>query len=115
VAARASSTAYAQSDKPRGELGDLMMAMDPELWTFALLPGTSVFQLDPEDDEQRDQAGLAVEALFTYETPDGYFLLAVPDTEVGHRGLHVLDRIYADDLELGRTLVNSMRGALGSR
>jgi len=105
---------FAQADKPRGELGDLIMAMDPELWTFALLPGTSVFQLDPEDEEQRDQAGLAVEALFTYQTPDGNFLVAVPDTEVGHRAIHVLDRVYADDLELGQSLVNSMRGALGS-
>ncbi len=105
---------YAQSDKARGELGDLMMAMDPEFWTFALLPGTSVFQLDPEDEEQRDQAGLAVEALFTYETPDSHFLIAVPDTEVGHRAIHVLGRVYDDDLELGQTLVNSMRGALGS-
>lgn len=106
--------AYAQADKSRGELGDLMMAMDPEFWTFALLPGTSVFQLDPEDEEQRDQAGLAVEALHTYETPDGNFLIAVPDTEVGHRAIHVLGRVYDDDLELGQSLVNSMRGALGS-
>lgn len=105
---------YAQSNKDRGALGDLMMEMDPEFWTFALLPGTSVFQLDPEDEEQRDQAGLAVEALFTYETPDGNFLIAVPDTEVGHRAIHVLGRVYDDDLELGQSLVNSMRGALGS-
>lgn len=106
--------AYAQS-KERGQLGDLMMDMDPELWTFALLPGTSVFHLDPDDDEQRSQARDAVEALYTYETPDGFFLVAVPDTETGHRAIHVLDRIYADDLELGRTLVNSLRGALASQ
>ena len=28
---------YAQSDKQRGELGDLMMAMDPEFWTLSLI------------------------------------------------------------------------------
>ena len=106
--------AYAQT-KERGQLGDLMMDMDPELWTFALLPGTSVFHLDPDDDEQRSQARDAVEALYVYETPDGFFLVAVPDTETGHRAIHVLDRIYADDLELGRTLVNSLRGALASQ
>ncbi len=104
--------AFAAADKPRGALADLITAMDPELWSAALLPGTSIFQLDPEDDEQRDQAALAVESLLTYESPDGYFILAVPDTEVGRRGLQILDRIYADDLELARTLVNSMRGAL---
>ena len=81
--------AYAQS-KERGQLGELMMDMDPELWTFALLPGTSVFHLDPDDDEQRSQARDAVEALYTYETPDGFFLVAVPDTETGHRAIHVL-------------------------
>lgn len=106
--------AYAQT-KERGALGELMMDMDPELWTFALLPGTSVFHLDPDDDEQRNQARDAVEALYTYETPDGFFLVAVPDTETGHRAIHVLDRVYADDLELGRTLVNSLRGALASQ
>lgn len=104
--------AFAAADKPRGALADLVTAMDPELWSAALLPGTSIFQLDPEDDEQRDQAALAVDSLLTYESPDGYFILAVPDTEVGRRGLQILDRIYADDLELARTLVNSMRGAL---
>jgi len=104
--------AFAAADKPRGALAELVTAMDPELWTAALLPGTSIFQLDPEDDEQRDQAALAVESLLTYESPDGYFIVAVPDTEVGRRGLQILDRIYADDLELARTLVNSMRGAL---
>jgi len=106
--------AYVQAGRERGDLGELMMAMDPELWTFALLPGTSVFHLDPEDDEQREQAKDAVEALYTYETPDGNFLVAVPDTETGHRAIHVLDRIYADDLELGKALVDSLRGALGS-
>lgn len=106
--------AYAQT-KERGQLGELMLDMDPELWTFALLPGTSVFHLDPDDDEQRSQARDAVEALYTYETPDGFFLVAVPDTEPGHRAIHILDRIYADDLELGRDMVNSMRGAIASQ
>ncbi|HEY0139131.1 MAG TPA: DUF6178 family protein, partial [Nannocystis sp.] len=104
---------YAQT-RERGELGELMMAMDPELWTFALLPGTSVFHLDPDDDEQRAQARDAVEALYVYETPDGYYLVAVPDTETGHRAIHVLDRVYSDDLETGKALVDSLRGALGS-
>jgi hypothetical protein len=104
--------AYAAADKPRGALAELIYAMDPELWTAALLPGTSVFHLDPDDDEQREQAASAVESLLSYPTPDGYFIVAVPDTEVGRRAIHVLDRIYADDLELARSLVNSLRGAL---
>jgi hypothetical protein len=104
--------AYAAADKPRGALAELITAMDPELWTMALLPGTSVFHLDPEDDEQRDQAVRAVEELFTYETPDGFFVVAVPDTEVGHRAVNIIDRLYADDLELARSLLNSLRGAL---
>ena len=104
--------AYAAADKPRGALTDLVTAMDPELWTAALLPGTSVFHLDPEDDEQRDQAALAVESLLSYESPDGYFIIAVPDTEIGRRAVQIFDRIYADDLELARSLVNSIRGAL---
>lgn len=104
---------YAQT-RERGELGELMMAMDPELWTFALLPGTSVFHLDPDDDEQREQARDAVESLYVYETPDGFYLVAVPDTETGHRAIHVLDRVYSDDLETGKALVDSLRGALGS-
>ncbi|MBL9102076.1 MAG: hypothetical protein JNL82_14015 [Myxococcales bacterium] len=103
---------YAAADKPRGALAELVTDMDPELWTAALLPGTSVFPLDPDDEEQRDEAARAVESLVTHETPDGFFLLAVPDTEVGHRVIHILDRVYADDLELARSLIHSLRGAL---
>jgi hypothetical protein len=39
-------------------------------------------------------------------------MLAVPDNEVGRRAIQIVDRIYADDLELARSLINSLRGAL---
>ncbi len=104
--------AYSDSDHPRGALVELMMAMDPELWTMALLPGTAVMPLEADDADQRDQALDAVTNLATYETPDNNFVVAAPDNDLGRRVFHILNRVYADDLETGRTLVQSLRGAL---
>lgn len=107
--------AYAAADKERGELRTVIEDMDPEMWTMALLPGTAVYELDPDDVEQRELALAAVDALFSYETPDGGFIVAVPDNELGHAVIHVLERVYADDLQTGRQLTLSMRGAMAAQ
>ncbi|MBZ5713058.1 DUF6178 family protein [Nannocystis pusilla] len=104
--------AYALAGKPRGQLRNIIEDMDPEMWTMALLPGTAVYELDPDDVEQREQALAAVDALFSYETPDGGFIVAVPDNDLGHRVIHVLERVYADDLQTGHRLSLSLRGAM---
>ncbi|MDC0671841.1 DUF6178 family protein [Nannocystis radixulma] len=104
--------AYAAAGKPRGQLRNIIEDMDPEMWTMALLPGTAVYELDPDDVEQREQALAAVDALFSYETPDGGFIVAVPDNDLGHRVIHVLERVYADDLQTGHRLSLSLRGAM---
>jgi hypothetical protein len=106
---------YAAADRPRGDLVRTIDEMDPEMWTMALLPGTAVFELDPEDIEARDQALAAVDELFTYETIDGAFVVAVPDTELGHAVIRVIERVYDDDLEAGRQLVLSLRGAIAGQ
>lgn len=106
---------YALADRPRGDLVQTIDEMDPEMWTGALLPGTAVFELDPEDVDTRDQALAAVDELFSYETPDGSFIVAVPDTELGHATIHVIERVYHDDLGAGRQLVLSLRGAIAGQ
>lgn len=105
---------YEQASAPRGALARLITAMDPEIWTFAVLPGTAVHELDADDDEARDQALAAVEGLFTYETPDGFFIVAVPDDPLGRATCRILDAIYHDDLALGREMVVALRTALHS-
>lgn len=105
---------YERGNFPRGALTRLINQMDPEIWTFALLPGTTVFELDPEDDNARDQARRAVEDLYTYDTPDGFFLVAVPDDPVGRAAIRILDAIYHDDLSRGRDVVVSVKAGLYS-
>ena len=105
---------YDAAGAPRGALARLLTAMDPELWTFALLPGMAIHELDPDDDEARERAHQAAPDLFTYETPDGFFLVAVPDDPLGRASCRILDAIYHDDLELGRELVVAVRAALHS-
>lgn len=107
--------AYATADKPRGGLKAIIEDMDSEMWTMALLPGTAVYELDPDDMEQREQALAAVDTLFSYETPDGGFVVAVPDNSLGHAVIHVLERVYADDLQMGHRLSLSLLGALGAQ
>ncbi|MCA9663338.1 MAG: hypothetical protein KC486_33720 [Myxococcales bacterium] len=105
---------YEDARAPRGALARLIRDMDPEIWTFALLPGSSVYELDPEDDEARDRARGAVDGLYTYDTPDGGFLLAVPDDPIGRAAVRILDAVYHDDLQLGRELTVSIAGGLYS-
>ncbi len=105
---------YENGNFPRGALTRLINQMDPEIWTFALLPGTTVLELDPEDANARDQARLAVDDLYTYDTPDGFFLVAVPDEPVGRAAIRILDAIYHDDLSRGRDVVVSVKAGLYS-
>lgn len=105
---------WAAADKPRGALVELMYAMDPEFWTFALLAGTRVIVLDLEDDAARDQAYDELAELRAWETPDGFFIIGVPDDEMGRAVLRVLHRVYDDDLGQGRRLVLSIEAALAS-
>ncbi len=107
---------YQIADRPRGELTDLMYQMDPEMWTLALFHDTVIVPLDPiDDDEARAMAIERLEGMLVYETPDGFFLLGVPDDENGRRVLHVLERVYMDSLEDGRRLVISIHQALVSQ
>ncbi len=106
---------YSEARKSRGDLVRLMYAMDPEMWTFAVLHGTSVFPLDPDDDERRERARTAVEDLTTFETPDGLYLIAVPNHKLGHQAITIIEAIYHDSLDAGRRLVNSLRGAMASQ
>jgi hypothetical protein len=100
------------ADKPRGALADLIHEMDPEMWTFALLHGTRVIDLDPEVDDARQLAAEELVGMRLYESPDGFFVVGVPDDEHGHRVLHVLHRVYEDDLGEGRKLLLSIQSGM---
>ncbi|MBK8264288.1 MAG: hypothetical protein IPK80_23480 [Nannocystis sp.] len=99
---------------PRGALARLVTAMDPELWTYAVLPGTAIHELDPDDEDARDLAFQDLPGLFTYETPDGVFALSMPDDPFGRAAARIVDAIYHDDLALGRELIVATRAALAS-
>jgi len=105
---------YEAANFARGTLTALIDKMDPEAWTFAILPGTTIFELDPEDDEARDKVRRAVEHLYTYDTPDGFFVVAVPDDPVGRAAIRILDSLYHDDLSRGRDMVVSVKAGLHS-
>lgn len=98
--------------KPRGALTDLMYDMDPEMWTFAVGQDMTVIDLDPEDDSAREVALDQMEGLRTWESPDGFFVLGVPDHEVGRAALRILDLVYADDLAEGRKLALSIQSGV---
>jgi hypothetical protein len=103
---------YSSAGKPRGALVDLIYAMDPELWTLALAAGTEVMDLDPNDDGARDEAHERLAHLLTWDSPDGFFVVGVPDDETGRMALATVDHVYADDLAEGRKLLLSIQSAL---
>lgn len=103
---------WAASDKPRGALTELIYAMDPEFWTLALYGGTRVFVIDIDDEQSRDRGIAELSELRIWETPDGFFLVGVPDDELGMSVLQALSRVYEDDLAQGRKLVLSIHSAL---
>jgi hypothetical protein len=99
-------------DRARGELTRLMYAMDPEMWTFALIAATAIGELDPEDDGKRQLILEDMASLEIWETPDGLFVVGVPDQEIGRAALRVLRAVYDDSLDEGRRLVNSIKWSL---
>jgi hypothetical protein len=106
--------AWAAADKPRGALVNLMHEMDPEFWTLALFENTRIVVLDLDDDASRQNAFEELSEMRVWETPDGFFVIGVPDDEPGLSTLRVLSRIYDDDLGDGRRLVMSILSALPS-
>jgi hypothetical protein len=103
---------YRGVDRDRGDLVDTIYAMDPELWTVALAAGTMVIDLDPSDDDARDQAFAQLGELRGWETPDGFFIVGVPDDEFGYQALATISRVYEDDLSEGRKLCLSIQSLL---
>jgi hypothetical protein len=106
---------YRDADKPRGQLSRLIYAMDSEMWTYGLMHATAVAELDVEDDQSRQVALEHMAALNTYETPDGFYVIGVPDDELGRVVLRVIDAVYADSLEEGRKLVSSIKWGIPSQ
>lgn len=100
--------------KPRGALGELIFDMDPEMWTLAVGHGMQVIDLDPEDDAARELALDRLDTLHTWSSPDGHFVIGVPDHELGRAALRILNLLYADDLAAGRKLTLSIQSALDS-
>ncbi len=105
---------HAPADKPRGALADLVYAMDPELWTATLAAGTAVVEVPADQDDARDHIAQQLGALRTYETPDGFFMVGVPDDELGQRTLQTIHRVYDDDLAEGRKLCLSIQSLLAA-
>jgi hypothetical protein len=106
---------WGRADRPRGDLARLIYEMDPEMWTFATMAATAVAELDPEDDASRAVALDRMAALAVYETPDGAYVVGVPDNELGRAALRVLEGVYEDSLEDGRRLVASIKWGLASQ
>ena len=56
---------------------------------LALMATTAVAEAEPDDDAWRDRALATMQALTTYETPDGNYIVGVPDDEVNQAfGVH---------------------------
>lgn len=105
--------AYAEADVERGRLAELIHDTDPEMWILANAAATAVAELDePDDDEQRQQVLEDMAALRTWETPDGHYIVGVPDNELGHQALRVLMAVYDDSIVEGRKLVSAIKWAV---
>lgn len=102
------------ASKPRGALADLVYEMDPEMWTYALLDGTTVIDLDPDDDASRDLAAERLSDARTWQSPDGFFVIGVGDDAMGHAALQILNYLYGDNLAEGRKIALSIESAIAS-
>lgn len=99
-------------DRPRGTLVETIYEMDPEMWGLALAPMTAVAEIDVEDDMSTQRILDHMGALRTWETPDGYFVVGVPDDAFGRAAIKILKAVYADSLEEGRKLANAVKWGL---
>lgn len=97
------------ADQPRGALADLLYEMDPELWTVALAAGTVVADIVPDQDDSRDDILSQMGGLRTWDSPDGFFVVGVPDDELGRQTLQTISLVYEDDLSEGRKLCLSIQ------
>lgn len=105
--------AYRESGAERGRLVDLLHDTDAEMWVLANAAATAVAELeDPDDDEYRARVFEEMAALHTWESPDGFFIIGVPDTELGHQTRRVIEAVYTDSLTEGRKLVSAIKWSL---
>ena len=56
---------YANDDRPRGSLVDLMYTMDPEMWTLVIGVGMLVLELAVDEDDARDLQKAGVKRVYT--------------------------------------------------
>jgi len=101
--------AYQQSDVERGQLVRLIHDTDPEMWILANAAATAIAELEPDDDELRERILEDMDALVTWETPDGCFVVGVPDNEIGRMTLRVLHAVYEDNLNEGRKFLSAIK------
>lgn len=102
--------AYEQAEVERGRLTDLLHDTDPELWILATSAATAIAEFDePDDDERRQQVMEDMAVLHTWETPDGFSIIGVPDNEVGRMTLRVLSAVYEDNMVEGRKLISAIK------
>ncbi len=102
--------AYENAEVERGRLTELLHETDAELWILASAAATAVAEFDePDDDEARARVHDDMSALQTWETPDGFSIVGVPDNEFGRMALHVLSAIYEDNMVEGRKLVSAIK------
>lgn len=107
------ATAYSESNAERGRLTDLIHDTDVEMWVLANSAATAIAELDePDDDELRQRVLEDMAALQTWETPDGFFVVGVPDNELGRMTLRVLAAVYDDSLTEGRKLISAIKWSL---
>ncbi|MFO7565112.1 MAG: DUF6178 family protein [Enhygromyxa sp.] len=104
--------AYNQSEVERGRLVRLLHDTDPEMWLLANSAATAIAELEPGDDEQRERVLEDMAALLTWETPDGNYVVGVPDNELGRMTLRVLSAVYDDNLQEGRKLISAIKWSL---
>jgi hypothetical protein len=105
--------AYEHAEVERGRLTELVHDTDPELWILATAAATAVAEFDePDDDERRQQVMDDMAALRTWETPDGFSIVGVPDNEFGRMTLRVLSALYEDNMVEGRKLISAIKWAV---
>jgi hypothetical protein len=101
--------AYDSAEVERGRLAQLIHDTDVELWVLANAAATAIAELDPNDEDLRERVLEDMNSLVTWETPDGNYVVGVPDSELGRMTLRVLSSVYDDNLVEGRKLVSAIK------